>query len=592
MDSRFDPIKLEILWSGLTSIAEEMGITLKKTAYSEMVREANDFSCALFDEKGNMIAQTDYIGSPGHLGSVRDAVREILKVYPPDTLQQGDSMLTNDPYLVAGHLPDIAVATPIFAQGKMIAFALNITHHTDVGGRVAGGHIADSREIFEEGFRIPISKLHEAGKPNRDVIKIIESNVRVPYKELGDLNAQLSSNFVANKRLTEFITDFRLTLDEFAALCSQVIETSETAMRESIRGIPDRVFRAEEEMESFDGDTSIPMKVAISPKEGSLDVDYSGTGKQSPNGINSPYNYTFAYTSHAVKCATNPGIPMNEGVMRTIHMKVPEGSLLNPKFPAAVGGRHLTNWHVNSLIFWALAGAAPKKVIAPSGGTGSNMPQFSGIDSRTGRPFVQIVNHSGGLGARPMKDGIDCYPFPARAENTPVEIVESAAPITVRKLELAEDSGGAGEFRGGCGLVLEVRIDNKEGATLLNISGRDKFTAQGLLGGMNGGPTEILLRENPKSEWQKLHPRRIVRLSQGNYLRFRLPGGGGYGDPKKRDPKLVATDVVNGLVSPKTASTIYKVAVNSKNGLVDYSKTRTLRRRGSGKTTALRKQEL
>ncbi|MFI5419956.1 MAG: hydantoinase B/oxoprolinase family protein, partial [Nitrososphaerales archaeon] len=173
----FDPIRLEILWSGLVSIAEEMGVTLKKTAYSEMVREANDFSCALFDHHGDMIAQTDYIGSPGHLGSVRDAVKIMLREYPAESLQQGDSLITNDPYLVAGHLPDIAIVNPIFYEGSLLGFALTITHHTDIGGKVAGGHLADSRQIFEEGLRIPISKFYSQGIPNRDVLRFIESNV-------------------------------------------------------------------------------------------------------------------------------------------------------------------------------------------------------------------------------------------------------------------------------------------------------------------------------------------------------------------------------------------------------------------------------
>lgn len=565
--TKIDPVRLEVLWGGLTSIAEEMGIALKRTAYSEMVREANDFSCALFDGQGNMVAQSDYIGSPGHLGSVRDAVREILKVYPADSLEPGDSLLTNDPYLVAGHLPDIAVATPIFSEGKRrpIAFALNITHHTDIGGRVAGGHIADSREIFEEGFRIPILKLYARGTPNADLLKVIENNVRVPYKELGDLNAQLSSNFVATRRIAEFLTDFKLDHDRFEGLCGEILRVSEGIMRECIQEFGVGTFSAEEDMESFDGDKSIPLRAAVDVEHDGLVVDYEGTGKQSSYGMNSPYNYTYAYTSHAVKCAMNPRVPMNEGVMRSIEMKAPEGSILNPRFPAAVGGRHLTNWHVNSLIFRALAKAAPQSVIAPSGGTGSNMPQFSGVNSRTNLPFVQVVNHSGGLGARPTKDGINCYPFPARAENTPIEIVENVAPITITRLELAEDSGGAGKFRGGCSLVFEVRVDNADGATLLNISGRDRFPALGLFGGCCGSTSEIMLRERqgPK-KWRKLHPRKIVRLSQGDYLRFKLPGGGGYGDPRERDPELLANDVADGVVSPEVARSIYRVKIGSK----------------------------
>jgi len=569
--NKFDPVRLEILWGGLVSIAEEMGVTLKKTAYSEMVREANDFSCALFDHEGNMIAQTDYIGSPGHLGSVRDAVKVMLKEYPSESLEPGDSLITNDPYLVAGHLPDIAIATPIFLEGSLLAFALNITHHTDIGGKVAGGHIADSRQIFEEGLRIPTLKFHSRGQPNKDFLKIVESNVRVPYKELGDFNAQLSSNYVASKRLEEFVKDFKLGLGDFRSLSEQIISTAERAMRTSIAEFKQGEFSASELMESFDGDSSIPLKMKITINGESLTADFTGTGPQSPNGMNSPFNYTFAYTSHAVKCATNPHVPMNEGVMKSVEVIVPEGTILNPKFPAAVGGRHLTNWRVNSLVFRALSEAAPSRIIAPSGGTGSNMPQFSGVDSRNSdgiKPFVQIVNHSGGLGARPNKDGIHCYPFPARAENTPVEIVETVAPVIIERLELAQDSGGAGKFRGGCGVIVDVRVANSEGVTLLNISGRDVYPAQGLFGGKEGGKSAIVylgkFRAKKRAPPKKLHPRRIVQLEDGDIIRFKLPGGGGYGNPSQRDRERVLEDLEDGLISLKAARSMYKWKASSK----------------------------
>jgi N-methylhydantoinase B len=557
---QFDPVRLEIMWGALSSIAEEMGITLKRTAYSEMVREANDFSCAIFDQEGNMIGQSDHIGSPGHLGSIRDAVKIMLKEYPAETLQSGDSLITNDPYLVAGHLPDIAITSPIFIDSQLSGFALNITHHTDIGGRVAGGHIADSREIFEEGFRIPIMKYQNAGVTDKGVLKMIESNVRIPYKEVGDLNAQLSSNYVGSVRFAEFIREFRLSLDNFRDFSAQVIQTSEAAMQESYGEMREGNYTASEFIESFDGDDAIPMKVEVSVRKERVIVDYKGTGKQSTNGINSPYNYTYAYTSHAVKCATNSRVPMNEGVMKTIQMHAPEGTLLNPKFPAAVGGRHLTNWHVNSLVFRALAKAAPSRIIAPSGGTGSNMPQFSGIYSRTGKPFVQIVNHSGGLGARPDKDGISGYPFPARAENTPLEILENASPLKIIRFELLKDSGGAGQFRGGLGLVIEVKVTNKDGVTLLNISGRDRFPATGLFGGLEGGKSQILLKKFGKGAYKKLHPRRIAFLNYGDEIRFTIPGGGGYGPPTKRDLLRISEDIRAGYISAKAAISIYGVS--------------------------------
>jgi N-methylhydantoinase B len=579
MSGQYDPFRLEIMWGGLASIAEEMGVILKRTAYSEMVREANDFSCALFDHEGNMVAQTDYIGSPGHLGSVRNAVKAILAEYPLSTLNQGDSIITNDPYLVAGHLPDIALATPVFFQKEILGFALNITHHTDVGGRAAGGHIADSREIFEEGLRIPISKFHDRGEPNKDILRLIENNVRIPYKEIGDLNAQLSSNYVASKRLIEFISDFKLTIQGFRQICQQVLQRAEAAMLESYSEIRSGTYFAAEKMESFEGEEYIDLKLALKVSKDGLLLDFEGTGNQSPNGINSPYNYTYAYASHAVKCGTNPKVPMNEGVMKTIEVRVPEGSVLSAKFPAPVGGRHLTNWHVNSLVFKALTEAGDSIVIAPSGGTGSNMPQFSGMDSRNQKKFVQVINHSGGLGGRPNSDGISCYPFPARAENTPVEIVETMAPLTVRKLELLQDSGGAGRFRGGLGLVMLVRIDNRDGVSLLNISGRDRFAAEGILGGHEGSKTRILLKEKGKTNFVKLRPRRIVQVSYGDLLQFELPGGGGFGGPESRDPDQVLEDVRAGFVSENSAKELYKVVIGSKHISIEQRKTKQLRKK-------------
>ena len=435
--------------------------------------------------------------------------------------------------------------------------------------------------IFEEGIRIPVLKFQSRGEPNHDLIKIIANNVRVPYKELGDFNAQLSSNYVASKRLDEFVKDFRLGLVGFQALSNQIISTAEAAMRTSISEFKQGEYQATELMESFDGDSSIPLKVKVIVNGDRLIADYTGTGPQSLNGMNSPFNYTFAYTSHAVKCATNPRVPMNEGVMRSVEMIVPPGTILNPKFPAAVGGRHLTNWRVNSLIFRALSGAAPNRIIAPSGGTGSNMPQFSGMESSSGKPFVQIVNHSGGLGARPNKDGIHCYPFPARAENTPVEIVETVSPVIIERLELAQDSGGAGKFRGGCGVIMDVRIANKAGVTLLNISGRDVYPAQGLFQGKEGGKSEIIYLGKVGSKrgekTKKLHPRKIVQLENNDVIRFKLPGGGGYGDPRQREKERIIEDVLDGIVSVDAARTIYKAHISTKtlfHGLRKYELSR------------------
>lgn len=573
----FDPVQLEILWAELLSITEEMGITMKRTAYSEMVREANDFSCALFDSEGNLLAQTDLVGSPGHLGSIRDVVKLILKEVPAGEFKPGDSYVTNDPFIVAGHLPDIAVVSPIFVVERIAGFVATIAHHTDIGGKGAGGHIADARQIFEEGLRIPIMKFLDSGRINRDLARIIEANVRVPHKEMGDLVGQNSANHVAQKRLEQFFQEHHLTVETFTELARSILDSAERSAVHGLSKIPPGSYKADEFLEDVEEGRSIPLVVEIEVGPKRIKVDYTGTGAQSEYAINSVLNYTFAYTSHAVKCVVSPRDPMNEGFMRTIDMIAPEGTVVNPRFPAAVGARHLLNWRINSLIFRAMAPVIPDHVIAPSGGTGSCMPQFLGTDPRTGRTFVQIANHSGGLGGRPNKDGIHAYPFPARAENTPVEVLEHAAPLRVERLELIQDSGGAGKYRGGCGVRVQFRILTKERCVVGAVAGRDRFPAQGIFGGKEGSKSAIII--NPGKRGVEINPRKITLVNPGDLIEFKLPGGGGYGDPRTRDPIMVKKDVESGIISLRSASKDYGVVFRRRSFEINEAATRGLRAR-------------
>ncbi len=574
MSEKFDPIRLEILWSGLLSIVEEMSLALKRTAYSELVREANDFSCALFDAEGNMLAQTDWIGSPGHLGSIPKVVKNTYNEFPPEKMREGDVIITNDPFIGSGHLPDIVIMTPLFYQGKLIAFAVNIAHHSDIGGRAPGGHVADSREIFEEGIRIPLMKLYDGGKEKKEILKILTANVRLPNQLMGDLKAQMSANYVAAQRLSEFLRTNNLK--DLKSLSEAVIEVSERNIRKEIEKLPDGEYSYEELMDGPEPGTSVKLKVTIKISGSNMHVDWTGSSPQTEWGLNSVFNYTYAYTIHAIKGSIDPATPFNEGCMKPIEVYAPEGTIVNPRVPAAVAGRHLLSWHINAAVFGALAQAIPERVLAASGGVGVNMPQFAGINPRTNKPFIHVSIHAGGLGARADRDGIHAFTFPPRAENTPVEVVETVTPLLIEDLSLIQDSCGPGKYRGGCGIKMDVKIISEKPVTVVNICDRMEYPAQGLFGGLAGSKSAIIL--NPGKEEKKLHPKRIVTVENGNIIRFMLPGGGGYGKPSERDPEKVLEDVVNGIVSLKAAREIYKVVIDPKTMKIDYKATEKLRR--------------
>jgi len=571
----FDPVRLEILWGGLLSVVEEMSITLKRTAYSELIREANDFSCAIFDAEGNMLAQTDWIGSPGHLGSVPKIMQSLFREYPPETLEPGDVIATNDPWLGSGHLPDLVVISPIFYEGKLVAFALNIAHHADIGGRAPGGHVADSKIIFEEGILIPMHKLYKAGKPNEDTLKMITANVRMSKTLLNDIKAQLAANYVAERRLKEFMKDAKL--EDLTDLARAIISVTENATRKALEQVPKGTYVYEHVFDGPKPGTTLRMKVTIEARGPEMRIDWAGTSPQTDSGINSPFNYTYAYTIHAIKGALTPDLPFNEGALRPIEVYAPEGTIVNAKFPAAVGARHILSWHVNAAVCGALAQAVPDRVLAASGGE-SNMPQFSGINPRTGRPFIHVAIHSGGLGARPNKDGIHAFAFPPRAENTPVEVTETSNPLRIERIEILQDSGGAGKYRGGCGLVIDFRVLTDGPCTVVNVADWLEFGPPGLFGGLPGSKSEFIINPGTPEE-QRPDPRKTLIVPPGTLIRCILPGGGGYGDPLERDPQLVLDDVKNGFVSIEKAKEIYGVVIDPKTLTLDLKATEDLRRK-------------
>ena len=559
--ARLDVTTLTMWWNKLLTIVDEAQVTLLRTAFSRTVTEAWDFSCALFDARGEMIAQGRH-GLPAFLGCMAQALHDFLEVYPPETLEPGDSLITTDPWIGASQINDVFFVTPIFDGGRIVAYAMSVSHSPDVGGRLLS---ADSTEIFEEGFRLPIMKIFRAGEPNEDLFRIIRLNVRVPDIVVGDLLAQLASNTIMARRLVEFMEANALPhLDD---LFTEVWERSDRAMRRGIDKIPPGTYLGEVETDGFD--QPLTLACAITVGEGRIDVDCTGTSPQEVYGLNCTERYAGAEVAYACVCVAQPGSPVNGATLKRIGFTAPEGSVLNATYPAPLGGRALVSMYLQGLVFRTLAQAVPERVLAETG-TPPHLSAYSGV-AHSGRRYVDIMLLNGGLGARPDLDGVSSLGWPANISGIQVEVAENEKPMLFLEKELAVDSGGPGRRRGGLSQALTVRFDTTEPTTLAARLDRTSHPALGLAGGKPGAPAAISVDGEP------IHPKKTVRLAPGATFAVRCAGGAGYGDPLTRDPSTVLRDVQDGYVSPEVARDAYGVVVDSAAGTVDKAATEQLR---------------
>jgi N-methylhydantoinase B len=444
-----DATSLTMAWNKLLTIVDEAQATLLRTAFSRIVTEAWDFSCALFDTKGEMVAQGRH-GLPAFLGCMAQALHDFLGVYPPETLSSGDSLLTTDPWIGASQINDVFLVTPIFHRGRIVAYAMSVSHSPDVGGRLLS---ADSREVFEEGFRLPIMKLFRAGEPNEDLFRIIRLNVRVPEIVVGDLLAQLAANTVMARRLVEFLE--AKGMPDADQLFSAVWERSDLAMRQAIAQIPPGTYRGEVETDGFDD--PLTLRCAITVKSDEIHVDCSGTSPQQEQGINCTKRWSFAEVAHACICVVHPSSPINGASLKRIKYSVPDGTVINATYPAALGARALVSMYLQGLIFRTLGQAVPDRVIAETG-TPPHLSAYMGLGNG-GRRYVDIMFLNGGLGARPSLDGISSIGWPANIAGIPIEITENEKPLLFLLKELVTDSGGAGRQRGGLAAHLHLRSE-------------------------------------------------------------------------------------------------------------------------------------
>jgi N-methylhydantoinase B len=569
MARKFDPITLEILWRRLISVVDEADTTVARTAFSSLLRDAHDYTCMFTDRKGRELAQGSF-ATPGQSGAMALGIKNLVNKLPASVYKPGDVFITNDPWALAGHLNDVCVMSPIFYKGKIVAFTACVFHHSDIGGRVS----SDNHEVFEEGLFIPLVKLYDAGVLNESVLDMIRWNVRTPDEVIGDIRSQIAANHVCAEKICQMLQDN--DLEDLEDLADEVIGRTEKSMRESIEKMPDGIYRAEGIIEQMEGRADIVIKAAIEVKGSDILVDLGGSSPQVDWGGNVVYNFTYAYVHMAVKSMFDPYIPNNEGCARPITLKIPEGSVVNCKFPAAVAARMQIGHFMTEIIYRALAQAVPNQVIAASGGTPATMNVFYGR-RKDAKPWHSVIIRGGGMGASASADGHYVAIFPANGANTPVEIFESDTPLLVEKRELLMDSGGAGKMKGGLGRREIFKIPEDEYAPMppVNLgiqSGRYRLAPEGLFGGRHGVKAQFLV------SGKQGNPFGLTRMQPGDEILIDVAGGGGFGDPLDRDPEMVQEDVIQGYVSPEKAREDYGVVIDPATLKADLAATDALRR--------------
>lgn len=519
-----DAVELEVLWASLVSTVNEQAKALQRSAFSPVVREAGDLANALFDRRGRMVAQA-VTGTPGHINSMAVAAHHLLREYPPDVLEPGDVLITNDPYLTAGQLLDVTVLSPVFRGPNVTGFFGSTIHHTDVGGYGVG---AGARDVFEEGIWIPITKLMVRGERNPDVWKFILANVRQPEHMAGDLHAQVASAEVGAARLNALCDTHGL--DDIEVLAEEIVERSEQATRETIRALPSGTYRSRSVLDLADGsEIEIHVALTVEADTGTITVDYDGSSPASPFGINVVKNYTHAYTTFAIRSVLNPEVPNNAGSLAPILVEAPDGSIVNAKPPVPTTARHVVGMFVPMPVLKALGQIVPESVMAEGAAAVWTM-QVSGTRD-DGKPFItSMFNYAGGVGARASKPGLSATAYPTGVAAVPVEVVESTAPIRFLRKELRRGSGGAGQQPGGLGQVVEFTVVTDRRWTLNAITSRLRHAPEGIFGGQDGEAGSFEVNGEPVRTQQRMD------LDPGDLVRLELPGGGGYGSSNGGSP--------------------------------------------------------
>jgi N-methylhydantoinase B len=546
-----DPVTLEVLWSRLRGIPDEMGTHLRRTAFSEVIKYGDDFSTGLFTWDGRLVAQGVY--TPGHLGAMPFAMREVLEEhFGPDAWEPGDVVLTNDPFLGSGHLPDFFTFEPIFYEGDPVGFAVTTGNQIDIGGGAPGSFTMYAPDIYAEGIQIPPVKLYEGGELNEPLMETILQNSRVPEKMRGDVRAQRGASKVGADLFREVVDEFGLgTVRRYV---EEIFDRTERTMKGSIGEVPDGTYGFTDRLDGWEEPLPIRATVTVDGEE--LAVDFEGSApQQEAYAINSGWNYTFSYTMQSIKSTIDPETPPTHGTYQAIEMTAPEGSIVNPTRPVPVGSRHLMANVIVSTVNGALFQAVPEDV--PACGAQGCTQGMKFTDAETGEQQVLLDLFYGGGGARSTRDGYPSVSGATNVKNLPVETVEAEYPLRIHRYGLVPDTAGAGEHRGGNGTVREYEF--RRTAHVQCINERFDRGPYGLAGGERGRPGRLV--RNPDADATELDGKAELDLDRGDVLQVFSPGGGGYGDPADRDPERVREDYENGLVTAREASEVFGVDV-------------------------------
>jgi N-methylhydantoinase B len=538
MSAKLDAVTLEVLWTRIISVVDEAAKAIVRTSFSTLSNEANDFACILTDARGNALAQNS--GSiPSFIGTLPATVRHFLREMGAERMQPGDVLITNDAWMGTGHMSDVSVLKPIFHRDRLVAFSATTSHMPDIGGRIRA---IEAREVFEEGLHIPLARLVHAGRVDDTLVTLIRANVRTPDQTMGDIWAQVSANELMERRVKALMDDYALA--SLAELGDELFARSERAMREAIRTVPSGTYRY-----GFKTDgTGAPFefRLALTVAGDEIVADFAGTSPQQPRAINCVLAYTYAMTAYAVRCALLPGLPNNEGMYRPVKVQAPEGSLLNPRFPAAVVSRATTGHYVPALVLGALHQVIPERVMA---GVGSPLWAVSQSGTRDdGKPYTTVLFFNGGMGATPVKDGENVLSWPSNISSTPVEVAERNSPLFFHYKRMRPASGGRGRFRGGLGQDILIESQSPRPIVVSFMAERTAFPAPGLAGGGPGGRGDVRING------RRVNNRIQHILERGDRVLVSTPGGGGYGPAGKRDRALAARDRALGYVGRAKAA--------------------------------------
>ena len=556
-----DKVTTEVIRRGLEYAAEEMGVKLRNAAYSPNIKERMDHSCAIFDSSGSNLAQAEHI--PLHLGSMGWGVKRTLNylLRKEVELYEGDIVIVNYPYISGTHLNDVLTIAPLFLRDELIAYTASKAHYVDIGGKVPGSLASDSTELHEEGLIIPPIKVVDAGELRRDILNLILRNVRSPEVIKGDLMAQIAACDVGGKRVRELALKYGV--DVLKEAFKEIIDYSEALTRASLLKLPDFNVKAQDYLEDVaGGDAVINVKVF---KEGdTVRIDFTDSSPQVPAPVNAPLGVTLAAATFTIKSVTDPELPINEGFYRRVLVNAPEGSIVNATYPAPVAASIETAQRIVDTVYLALSKAIPEKVPAASCGSMNNILIGGGNSDGEGGTWAFYETIACGYGGRRGLEGVDAvHCNMTNTMNTPIEVIEAELPLQVTRYELRPSSGGAGEWRGGMGVIRSFKLLNGK-AKLTVIGERVKHRPWGLEEGHPGKPASYYIVKASTNEVLQLRSKATVILQEGDEVVVETAGGGGYGDPFKRDSQKVLQDYLDGLVTDKEAREDYGIIIKGR----------------------------